>query len=466
MRKGYVTVFFSLVITLCFSLFIGMIYGARENAVRLKATEAMEISMRSGFGEYQKDLWDKYNLLFVDASYGYKVDSMIIPCEHMVSCLNENFREEGLALLGGRDLLKLSATGVDVEKVRFATDNNGQAIKNQAVQCMKYRLGTEYLKLLYDYVSDYESIMLEAKDYETYEEEEIPPEAYEEPVIREWVEKAEDICHEERDVSLLSTLRLVIKDVSQISSKAIAEENLLSEREKNKGNYSSEQKENLLDRMYFTEYLLAYLGDYTEVSTDSALDYELEYLVGGKTVDSHNLETVVNRILLVREAANMVSLYSDEERMSLIRGLCEVLAILLLDPELEKLFEILVVTVISGVESVKDVKALLNGEKVPLMKEAEDWDTTLENVFGKEEPVDYEEGLSYKDYLRIFIYLEKEQLLIERFTNICELNIRKQTESEDFRLDFCFDAWRVTAFIQSEYGHSYRITREYDIEKK
>lgn len=466
MRKGYVTVFFSLVITLCFSLFIGMIYGARENAIRLKATEAMEISMRSCFGEFQKDLWNKYNLLFVDASYGYKVDSMIIPCEHMLSCLNENFREEGLALLGGKDLLKLSAIGVDVEKVRFATDNNGQAIKKQAVQCMKYRMGTEYLELLYDYVSDYESIMLEAKNYETYEAEEIPSEAYAEPVIKDWLEKAEDISPKEGDVSLLSTLRLVINDVSQISTKAIAEEDLLSERELNKGNYSANQKENLLDRMFFTEYLLAYLGDYSEVNPDSVLDYELEYLVGGKTVDSHNLETVVNRLLLVREAANMVSLYSDKERMALIRGLCEVLAILLLDPELEKLFEILVVTVISGVESVKDVKALLNGKKVPLMKEAEDWDTTLENVFGKEEPVDSEKGLSYKDYLRIFIYLEKEQLLIERFMNICELNIRSQTESEDFRLDFCFDAWNVTAYIQSEYGYSYRLTRGYDIEKE
>lgn len=465
MRKGYVTVFFSLVITLCFSLFIGMIYGARENAIRLKTMEAMEISMRSGFGEYQKDLWDKYNLLFVDASYGYKVDSMIIPCEHMISCLNENFREEGLALLGGRDLLKLSATDVDVEKVRFATDNNGQAVKNQAVQCMKYRYGTEYLELLYDYVSDYESVMLEAENYETYKEE-LPPEAYEEPEIKDWVEKAEEISLKEKDVSLLSTLRLVINDISEISSKTVDEGSLLSKRERNKGNYSSEQKDTLLDKMYLTEYLLAYLGDYTDVYTDSVLDYELEYLVSGKTADSSNLETVVNRILLIREAANLISLYSDEERMALIRGLCETFAILLLNPELEKVFEILVVTVISGVESVKDVKVLLKGEKIPLMKEAEDWDTSMENVFGKEEPADSGKGLSYEDYLRIFIYLEEEQILMERFMNICEINVRNQMENKEFRLDFCFDAWSVTAYMQSEYGYSYRLTREYDIEKK
>lgn len=465
MRKGYVTVFFSLVITLCFSLFIGMIYGARENAIRLKATQAMETSLRSCFGEYQKDLWEKYKLVFVDASYGYKVDSLVIPREHMLSCLNENFREGGFSLLDGKDLLKLSAVDVETAKIRFATDNRGEAIKNQAVRCMKYRYGTEYIESLFNYVSDYESIMLEAKEYESYKEEDIPPEAYSDPIVREWVEKAEEVCPEE-EVSLLSTLRLVIKDVSKVSSKAVDEKNLLSTREKNEGNYPSNQEGSFLDRMYYTEYLLSYLGDYTNVLPDSFLDYELEYLAIGKNTDSYNLESVVNRLLLTREAANMVSLYSDEERMNLIRGFCEVLSLLLLSPELSEVFEILVVTVISGVESVKDVKTLLNGGKVPLMKEKEDWDTTLENVFGKEEQSDSDEGLTYKDYLRIFIALEKEQTLTERFMNLLELNIGLLMENGEFRLDFCFDAWSMTAYIQSEYGYSYRLTREYDIEKE
>ena len=62
-----------------------------------------------GFGEYQKELWQEYNLIFVDATYGYETDSFILPEEHYVGYLNENFDEGGVSFLGGRDLLKLEA---------------------------------------------------------------------------------------------------------------------------------------------------------------------------------------------------------------------------------------------------------------------------------------------------------------------------------------------------------------------
>lgn len=466
MKKGYVTVFFSLVITLCFSLFMGLIYGARENAIRLKASEAMEISIRSGFGEYQKDIWEKYNIVFVDAAYGYKVDSMVIPREHLLNCLNENFREEEFTLLGGKDLLKLSAVDVEIQKVRFATDNNGEAIRKQAVGCMKNRYGIEYLESLYDSVSDYENIVLEAKNYESYKDEAVPSEAKANPIIKEWVEKADEICPKEEDISLLSSLRLVIKDISSVSGKTVDEQTLLSAREKNVGNYQPGKEDSLIDGFYFTEYLLTYLGDYSNVLPDSALDYELEYLIAGKNVDSHNLESVVNRLLLTREAANMVSLYSDKERMEGIRAFSRAVSIFLLNPELAEPIEVLVVTVISSVESVKDVKTLLKGGRVPLMKESEDWDTTLENVFSKDEREESSEGLSYRDYLRIFISTQKKQKLTDRFMDILEQNVKKQTESGDFRLDFCYDAWTVTAYVQSEYGYCYQITRDYDLESE
>ena len=68
-NEGYVTVFFTVSIALIMSLFIGMFYSARENAIRMRTVAVADTAMTSIFAEYNKQLWEQYGLVFVDASY-------------------------------------------------------------------------------------------------------------------------------------------------------------------------------------------------------------------------------------------------------------------------------------------------------------------------------------------------------------------------------------------------------------
>ena len=453
------TVFFAIAIYICMSLFIGLMYGARESAVRAKAKEAADASIRSVFGEYQKELWKEYNLIFVDATYGYDTDSFILPEEHYIGYLNENFDEGGFSIIKGKDLLKISASFAETDEIRLATDNTGAAVRTQAVNFMKHKYGLAYIQNLYDAAQEYEAVYEEVS-----EAGEIAEELPDSPVLEEWKESYGDTILGEKDVSFLSTLRLVIKDVSDVSGVKVNKNALVSGRALNKGNSSAYKTSDLTDNLFFKEYLLEYTNNYLSSKKDTALSYETEYLIAGKDVDSHNLESVVNRLLLTREVMNMAALKKDEKRMNTIRILSTIVTTAILKPELAPELEASLISLWSFAESVGDVKLLLRGKKVPFMKSEDEWQTSLRGFFSDEKKDGYESGLTYRDYLRAFVTVSDTETLTERFMDLCELNVRKWTGKEGFRLDFCFDRWVVTAYLQSEFGYQYTIKRQYDLE--
>jgi len=458
-KKGYVTVFFSIAIYLCLSLFIGLMYGARESAVRARTREAAEVSLRSVFGEYQKELWKEYNLIFVDATYGYETESFILPEEHYVGYLNANFDESGAALLGGKDLLKLSTYYAETDEIRLATDNDGAAVRAQAVNFIKHKYAVGYIESLFEAAKEYEASFSEVSD-----KEELAEEVEDSPVFEEWKEAYGEIITEEQEISLLSTLRLVCKNADDVSGTSVDSTRLCSQRSLNKGNSKDNKEFDLADNLFFKEYLIEYTNNYLKDDKDTVLSYETEYLIAGKETDSHNLEAVVNKLLVTREAMNMAALYKDEERINAVRAFSEVATTAIAQPELAPALEAAIVSIWSYAESVKDVKTLLSGGKVPLLKTPEEWRTTLKDIYkvGKEEEND--RGLTYTDYLRIFINSSDAETLTKRFMDICELNVRKWTDNERFRLDYCFDKWKVTAYVQSEYGYQYTVKRQYDME--
>lgn len=465
MKKAYITVFFSLTLSICMSLLVGLIYGARENAIRFKIRDSANISMESAFGEYERELWDRYGLVFVDMGYGNAIDSTILPEEHFIFCMNENFDEDEWELLGGKDLLKLKCDDVVTNKVRLATDHSGLPLMRQAVACRKYENGIMLLEEIekYQKMADTSGI-LELSLKQDLDESRMKLNEVDSTVIREWVTAAEDAIWEEKEVSLLTTLRLIFKDVSILSTKAFVSENLLEKRVVNKGNYENQEALNVLEKGIYREYLLEHLGNYVDEMTNTALKYETEYLISGRLSDAENLESVINRILLIREAANMQTLYSDAQKMEEIKGTCETICGVLMVPEVEPFLEILITSLLSFIESVSDVRLLVDGKKVPMNKLPDQWKTSIGDILSKATPKEgYEEGMEYEDYLRILLYLQTDKEITERFENVVEENVRVARESTTFRLDNCFDAWSLTAYIFSEYGYNFTIQKEKEI---
>jgi hypothetical protein len=112
-------------------------------------------------------------------------------------------------------------------------------------------------------------------------------------------------------------------------------------------------------------------------------------------------------------------------------------------------------------ESVYDVKALLAGEKVPLLKDSESWHYDLEGALSGNlgEVQQCGEGLSYEDYLRVFMFLTGTDTLTARAMDMVEADIRLTPGNAAFRLDACYDRVEAKINITSGWGYDFELIR-------
>ncbi len=441
------------------SLFLSMIYAVRENALRMRSKEASDISMNSAFAEYVKTLFDDYGLIFVDAGYMTKTRSMILAEERFKDCMNANFDEKADIPVWGKDLLKLDCTSAETLNVRFATDNKGLALRRQAAEYMHYHTKVQYAVDLYDSLTDVNDIEFTSTGLQDQVDSAMSglrgyAGDYE---VAEWTDWQYGAVISNKEVSPFTVLSLVVPSFSDVSTKVLDTSKCVSHRELNKGNYAKPEELGPVDSVLFKEYLIEKCADYTTENAETALSYEVEYLINGKGSDARNLAGIVHRILLIREAVNYQQIYRDPVKMGIIRLVANAVAWLLMEPEIAEPLAKMIVAGWAYHESLKDVRVLLRGGRVPLLKDSTDFYT---NMYGSDSgEAITEKGLSYRDYLRAFILTANNGKLTERFMDLLELSVRKKDGNNSFRLDMCFDAWAVRAYVTSKYGYDYVIER-------
>ena len=168
---------------------------------------------------------------------------------------------------------------------------------------------------------------------------------------------------------------------------------------------------------------------------------EVEYLYNGNLADAvDNLKSVAGMIFLIRFVFDYVASFSISEVNTVVNTVKSVLSwtgpFAILTSELARL-------AIALGESVMDVQRLRTGEKVDVYKSNETWTFSLsglarmfaeevtENTIKesmnadsiKSSEEETERGLSYLDYLRLFLLLVDGDTLARRTANLIELNI-------------------------------------------
>ncbi len=427
----------------------------------MRAKEAADISVTSAFAEYVNVLWDDYGLIFVDAGYKSRINSMILAEERFRDCMNVNFDERSPVPVLGKDLLKLKCTSAETVNVRFATDNGGLAIQKQAADYMHYHCNETYVVDLYNSLTDVGDLEFSGTGLETQVTsamEELS--AYTGQVeIAKWTDWQYGALIGEAPVSPVTILSLVIP-LATVSDKKIDTTGCVSHRTLNKGNYPTGSGLNAVDSILYKEYLIEKNSDYVEQKEETALSYETEYLICGKDSDAKNLAGIVHRILLLREAANFERIYHDTAKMALIRLISNAVAWLLMEPEIAEPLAVMIAAGWAYIESLRDVKVLLRGGRVPFYKTDADFYT---DMYGSIFDTVEEKGMSYRDYLRAFIMITDNAKLTERFMDLLETYVIAKDSNKNFRLDFCFDAWAVRAFVTSKYGYDYVVERNRDL---
>ena len=112
------------------------------------------------------------------------------------------------------------------------------------------------------------------------------------------------------------------------------------------------------------------------------------------------------------------------------------------------------------------MKCILAGSRIELIKTQENWHSNIENGMAllSEETDGDETGLSYEDYLRIFMLMTNGEMLTARAMDMVEADIRLTPGNSSFRIDACIDTVAVHTETYSSfgYGYEYRIKRKYE----
>lgn len=484
--NAYLTVTLALCMAVILSLFLTLMDGVRRNGARLETECVADIGLQSIMAEYHRELMKQYNLFAIDSSYGTATCGRANTEEHLYRYLSGNLSYDDIFLSDYlyRDFLGLAVKQVELTKVSIMTDYEGAVFRKDAVEAVKDDVGLGLLQELRGWMQNVEINGLE-EGKEEARKQELDRE------ISEWVSEYDGMeievdedewerveirnpTDELEAKKRMGLLWLVVGDETNISPNVIHPDNLILNRMQqgqiNRGNMVWEghtETEQLTERFLFQEYLLRYMGRFGKECDEDALCYQIEYLIAGKASDVENLKSVVNRLCILREAANAMYLMSNEAKRGEIRLVAAAACTLITLPALTPLLESAILLAWAYAESIYDVKTLLAGGKVPLLKDDGNWHYSLSAALSGsiQDEGTGGEGLAYEDYLRIFMMLSDVDTITGRAMDMVEADIRKTPGNAAFRLDGCFEAVEAHIQIGSSHGFQYDITRQKSYEQ-
>lgn len=476
-RNAYLTVCAALCTAVILSLCLALIDGVRRNGARLETECAADVGLHSIMAEYHRELMKQYNLFAIDASYGTGTCSKANTEAHLMDYLEKNLNYDDLILsnyLYG-DFLGLKPEQAELTKISILTDGAGGVFRKCAAEAIKADVGIGLLDELQDWLRTVEVNGLEDGGQEE-EKQRLDQEIGQYDGMEVEIEEDEweilDIVNPTaalEEKKRLGILRLVTEGEEKLSHNGLKMDGLILNRAEkgqiNRGNVPLADlpaAERLTERFFFQEYLLKYMGRFGKENEENTLRYQIEYLIAGKDNDVENLRSVANRLCLLREAANALYLWNNSTKRGEARAAAAVVCTLIFLPQLTALLEGAIILGWAYAESVYDVKSLLEGGRIPLLKDDSSWHYGLSAALKGDLKDTAEEsgGLEYEDYLRILMMLTDEDTLTARAMNMVEADIRNTPGNGAFRMDGCYVEVEARMRFRSRGGYSYEITRQ------
>lgn len=473
--SAYLSIFMSMTLMLVLSLCLVLIEGCRQNTIRLETECITDIGMNSILAEYHREVFNQYNLFYIDSSYGTNLPSYYNTEAHLRAYMEKNISlQEDMELLSGgifpqvyMDLLKLEFSQIQITGVSLATDRGGYGIQRQAIQAIQSDIGVGFLEQIMNWMKvTEENQLLDGTLDQSLAEAKAELEKIQgrKPLEENvWVQvEAENPVEEICQIKSTGLLQWAVKDSAKLSSKKVGTDQYVSQRwEKrllNQGNLLQAGELSFYERLLFQEYLFRYAGSFQKAKENARLDYQLEYLLFGESSDIENLQKAALSICGLREAANLIYLMGATGKREMIKAASSVLGAAIFVPEAAPIFETLLLIGWSCLESIQDTKILMEGGRIPLLKNDSSWNTSLENVFSpKMEDSEGESGLKYEDYLRLFMCFANLDKITYRFMDIIEMDIRQTEGNQFFRMDGCIDYVEAQITADSGYGYTYEI---------
>ena len=497
-KRGSITVFLALILGLVLSLLSSGLESARMAAARTQILNGMDIGLYSLFGQYNKYLLKDFDLFAVDGACGGKEMDLASVYDNLESYMKPVLKQNSQ---------ELSVQQGGISGYLLMTDSEGEVFYQQAVRYMKETLGSHGAKLLLNKIRNLQKKTIEAETkgnelenkgtIENYESEmdlasQKSQAALEEKKKQEQQKQQEQngftdgkmlpsVTEAEnppvkvenpipviRRLRWMGILDLVLPAEKIVSDKSVKKKDLLSGRKQEHGFAMEDTVKpdgTIASQVLFQQYLLEKLGNYMEPGKGD-LSYQIEYIIEKKNSDEANLKAIAKKLLMVREGINVACLLADSVMMSQIQALAVAIAAGFLIPPAAVAIEAALILCWSFAESVLDVRELFAGGKVPIVKNASNWQLSLQGMPALMDKLDTERkndenGLSYQDYLQIFLLTTSKKQKISGGMDMVECAFRKIGNWEDFRLDLCITALEASVDVDANKRKTFTVAREY-----
>lgn len=457
--KGSLTIAMSLMLSVLLVMLSACVRLAQVQCGRVQAAHAADTGMYSVFAEYDRDMLEDYDLYFLDGGYGgSSLDAWRI-AEQMEHSMDT-------ALTNG--LTRCNTVSCSLTGYRLATDDQGKAFRIQAARAVKNTLGSQVIGSLREFLRQSSRItegqqekkdagapaMPETEaDTSSFPESDMTPDKNPLEVIKR--------------IRAMGILGLVLPADAAISEKEADASGFTSNRslQQGMGNLTG-RNESPGDKVFLQAYAMERLSRYGKSSHTGSLDYQAEYLIGGKSSDKENLKKTVNRLLLIREAANAAYLYTDPEKRAKSSAMALAVSTAVLLPGGAPAVEKLLLLGWAYVESLLDVRQLMLGGRVPLVKTASAWQSDLSSmgqILGllQDDRVKSSSGLTYEEYLQMVLYTVSEKNLTFRCMDMIEQNIRTKEGRGNFRIDSCVESLAAEIVFEGPAGRRWTAERSY-----
>ncbi len=139
-------------------------------------------------------------------------------------------------------------------------------------------------------------------------------------------------------------------------------------------------------------------------------------------------------------------------------------------PEIAPAVETVILFAWAYAESVKDVRILFQGGRVPLLKSEGEWNTPFSRLLTYRMHLDSyrpsESGWSYGDYLGALLFLHGSENAQQGLMDVMESDIRRTPGNGEFRIDGLIDGMEAQISVTSGFSGDFEITRIYEYERE
>lgn len=210
------------------------------------------------------------------------------------------------------------------------------------------------------------------------------------------------------------------------------------------------------ETLLFTSYLGEHFSQYNYESleeTSKVLEYELEYIIMGKQTDAKNMNGVIMKLLLIRSMLNLGTIMFHKETTLKATEIATLFLGFTGIPILVSILKVLLLVILSVVESLVDVSAMLKGKKLPLIKSGDGLQVSIEDLFmlsksmiidkaNKLQNTSNNLNLGYKEYLYLFLFLEDNKSKNYRAMDLIQENIQLNYDA-NFYIKNCIQGFAI-----------------------